>query len=116
MSHDQTECAHACAECAEICLETLPRLLHSEARRAKELAALLHVTAESCRAAQTALLLGSDVHRYLCLAVAAICDRCSADAEALRENALQDAIDACIDCAEHCRRMAADTGNAALSA
>jgi hypothetical protein len=97
-------------------MEAIPNLISKTHRQAHSLALLLYITGDICRSNQSTLLLGADVYKYTCLATAAICERCAADCEALLDRELEDVIEACLECAERCRRLGTDTGSAALSA
>jgi hypothetical protein len=111
------EAAHACTDCAEACLATIPHCLEKGGRHAKAThITLLQVCADICRTTSQALLLGADVMSYTCMACAAICERCAADCEELRDRSLEDCVEACLECADACRRMVHETGSAAVSA
>ncbi len=116
-TQDWLECAHACGDCAEACVSVLPHCLERGGAHARPAhITLLQACADICRTAAQTLFLGADVHAYTCAACAAICERCAADCEELRDTMMDDCIEACLECADACRKMVRDTGSTAVSA
>jgi hypothetical protein len=100
-------CIDECVRCHEVCLSTIPYCLEQGGRHAEE----VHITlfldcATICQTAADFMLRGSDEQAHLCMACAAICERCAEDCDQfIRDEVMQACADVCRSCADACEQL-----------
>jgi hypothetical protein len=104
------ECINNCANCHNICLETVSHCLeiggkHAEATHIR----LLLDCAEICATSANFMLRGSELHPRTCAVCAEICERCAEGCERIGPDdaMMQRCAEMCRRCVDTCRRMAA---------
>ncbi len=65
---------------------------------------LMLTCAETCRAAASVMLIGTDLHRSMCRTCAEACEACAQSCEGL--DGMEECIAACRRCAQSCRAAA----------
>ena len=109
MSTEMQECMEECQFCHSTCTETISYCLnkggmHAEASHIR----LLMDCAQICQVAGDYMLRGSDLHGITCRACAEVCERGARDCERFGdEEQMKLCAQACRDCADSCRKMAA---------
>lgn len=105
---EMERCAHACAECRDLCLRLVPHCLGvgGEHAEADHVNAILDC-AGICELTAGMLHRGSWLHAAACAACAEICEQCARDCERVHpsDERMHRAAEACWRCAELCDAM-----------
>lgn len=100
-------CIDACLACYRTCHTAA--MNHCLTRGGEHLSPahfrLMTSCAEMCRASAHIMMSGTALHVHSCRACAEICEACADDCARL--DGMDDCVKACLDCAAHCRKMAA---------
>jgi len=110
MSQVMRQCVKECADCHEVCAETVLHCLRMGGNHANpEHIRLLLDCGQICDTSKDFLLRGSDLHAHTCAACAEVCQRCADDCNRMStESQMKRCADACSRCAESCQSMAGD--------
>lgn len=109
-------CIDDCLDCYRICAETLTYCLESGWRHHHaELLKLLMDCMELCQASSNFMMRASDLHKHVCAACSAACDRCAESCEEFEnDEILMMCGDACLRAAESCKEVSASRFHAEL--
>ena len=111
ISRELRECAWACHECKDACLELLPHCLEQGGEFADGRYLLLLVDcAQICGVAEEFMHRGSARHHHACLACAEVCEQCAEACDRLNggDGLIRRCAGACHECARACRVMCSD--------
>jgi hypothetical protein len=106
---EMRSCAKECADCHEICIETVQHCLAMGGEHASpEHIRTLLDCAQICQTSADFLTRASELHLITCAACAEICRACERACEAMgTDQTMKTCAEACARCAESCERMAA---------
>ena len=109
VSPEMLACIEWCSDCHASCVDTLHHCLVQGGKHAtSEHIGVVHVCADLCAVAVSAMRLGVDECVHICRACADVCEACADSCEMLEsDDMLQRCAESCRRCAEACRRMAA---------
>ncbi len=109
LSAEMQECIENCADCHNMCMQTVAHCLErgGEHAAAHHIRALLDC-AQACDASRDFMLRGSDLHAAVCGVCAEACERCAESCEAIGadDDVMRACAETCRRCAETCRSMA----------
>lgn len=106
-THELQHCIDNCQDCYRICAETLTYCLESGKRHHQaEHLKLLMDCMELCQIASNFMMRASDLHKHVCAACSAACDRCAESCESFEDDeVLMMCSDACQRAAESCKEV-----------
>ena len=103
VSQEMRQCAQLCANCHQVCLETIQHCLHMDGKHAEpHHIRLLADCTQICQTSADFMLRGSDLHKLTCGVCAEVCQRCAEDCDRIGGGDQQ-----MKTCADSCRHLAA---------
>ena len=109
MSADMQECIRNCAECHDVCLQTIAYCLNKGGKHAEagHIITLMDCV-QACHTSEDFMLRGSTMHAVVCGMCAEACRRCAEDCERMSDDdTMRRCAEVCRRCEDSCRRMAA---------
>jgi hypothetical protein len=103
-------CIKLCADCHDICLETIHHCLHMGGKHAEpHHIRLMADCTQICQTSKDFMLRGSSMHKFTCRACAEVCRACAADCMRVGgdDAQMKKCADQCSKCAESCQKMSA---------